>query len=677
MLKGPTRGKYNPKLRSFALTLHFYSPKAYNFVREEFNKSLPHPTTLTKWYQTVDGSPGFTQESLLTLKLKCSEANEKNIKLMCNLVMDEISIRKRIEWTGSKFTGYVDIATGLDSDCLPEAKEALVFMLVAVNAHWKIPIGYFLLDGLSGFERANLVKTCLSLVHESGILITSLTFDGAAANISMANILGAQISNMDKISPFFPHPVTNEKVFIFLDACHMLKLIRNCLGSQKVLNYKDTKIEWRYLENLVNLQNIEGLHAATKIRNRHLLWTQEKMKVKIAAQTLSKSVSDALLYLCEDLQIEEFREAQETANFIKIMNDFFDILNSRNMFAKYIYKRPLSPSTKSIFFRFLEDAIIYIKSLRLHGIPLLSSGRKTGFLGFIICAESLRGIYNLYVECETPLLKYIISYKFSQDHLEIFFSIIRSRGGHNNNPTARQFEATYKKLLIHAQIKGADTANAVALDATTILSCTSRCSLVGNDDNFHISDMNTVQIPDIANYQINDHDYVSSSDWHLTDYVVDVVEYIAGFVVKSVKTKVTCSKCLRIMESESSQSSLQMRKKYGRLINASWFVAEICKYAERYFRYMNKSKNIFNQKIGNVIVILINVTIENIPSRIYDLFGDHIFDEEPLENHSLGLVKLILKNYFNMRLHYECNKKQDNVCRIRHRLTKNILFQNQ
>ena len=67
-----------------------------------------------------------------------------------------------------------------------------------------------------------------------------------------------------------------------------------------------------------------------------------------------------------------------------------------------------------------------------------------GFLGFLLCIESLKKYNEKYVRVETPLLKFILTYKFSQDHLDIFFSAVRTRGGHNNNPSARQFEAIYK-----------------------------------------------------------------------------------------------------------------------------------------------------------------------------------------------------------------------------------------
>lgn len=66
-------------------------------------------------------------------------------------------------------------------------------MLVALNSNWKIPIGYFLLNGLSGSEKANLINTALTIVYDTGVLVKTLTFDGAASNISMATTLGAKL----------------------------------------------------------------------------------------------------------------------------------------------------------------------------------------------------------------------------------------------------------------------------------------------------------------------------------------------------------------------------------------------------------------------------------------------------------------------------------------------------
>lgn len=62
------RKKYSAELRTFALTLNFYSTKAYNYARKTFQTCLPSIKTISKWYQTVDGKPGFTKEAFIALK---------------------------------------------------------------------------------------------------------------------------------------------------------------------------------------------------------------------------------------------------------------------------------------------------------------------------------------------------------------------------------------------------------------------------------------------------------------------------------------------------------------------------------------------------------------------------------------------------------------------------------
>ena len=60
-----SRENYSPELRKFALTLHFYSPKAYKYVHDTFQLSLPHTSTLKTRYRAINGKPGLTEESFL------------------------------------------------------------------------------------------------------------------------------------------------------------------------------------------------------------------------------------------------------------------------------------------------------------------------------------------------------------------------------------------------------------------------------------------------------------------------------------------------------------------------------------------------------------------------------------------------------------------------------------
>lgn len=75
----------------------------------------------------------------------------------------------------------------------------------------------------------------------------------------------------------------------------------------------------------------------------------------------------------------------------------------------------------------------------------LNHNKKNGFLGFIVSVNSILHLYSLYVE--TDDLQQLKVYKFSQDRLELFFGSIRTRDGHNNNPTVREFRSAYRKLV--------------------------------------------------------------------------------------------------------------------------------------------------------------------------------------------------------------------------------------
>ena len=68
-------------------------------------------------------------------------------------MMDEMAIRKHVEWHGRNYRGLLDIGNGInESDSLPIARNALVFIVVAINRTWKVPCANFLVNGLDGKE---------------------------------------------------------------------------------------------------------------------------------------------------------------------------------------------------------------------------------------------------------------------------------------------------------------------------------------------------------------------------------------------------------------------------------------------------------------------------------------------------------------------------------------------
>lgn len=674
-----TQRSVTPELRSFALTLNFYSSSAYNYVRKKFNKCLPHPSTLRKWYTVVDGSPGITKESLVAIELKNDEMKSRGKNLICAMMLDEMCIKEDIHFNGKKNQGFIDFGMGMMEDCdnLPLAREALVIMLVALNSNWKIPIAYFLTNGLLGQEKANIVNLCLEAVHQTGAKVKTLTFDGASSNIMMATKLGANL-NISNCQPYFKHPITKENIHIFYDACHMLKLCRNTLGDWKVFFDKNgDAIKWQFFKSLVELQNEKDLHLATKIRNRHINYHKEKMKVKLAAQVFSSSVADAIDY-SKNIGLKEFSNSESTTFFCRMINNIFDFLNTRNFLGQTEYKKPIKLDKETFVDEFISTAIEYLKSLqtkvwnkkenKLNHIPIIESKRKTGFLGLIICLTSMSNFFKENIK--TKEIDFLLTYKTSQDHLEMFFSLIRTRGGFNNNPTASQFEAAYKRLIVHTELSQIATnsgTNCASQDSTSILhvSSTNKANnICNNDDIFSFAEIE------------NDSELFNKFDNLYNDkYINDVIEYIAGVVTKKVTKVIKCSVCISALMMDIQQNaSLINIKSRGALTKPNKNIAEICKIAEFTFRSFQHKIDI--QK--NIIEFLTIKSISSIQiTNYFNCLNEHIKTQDPLNHHTSQIIRLALKFYMTIRLHYLNKTKSEPVSRIRAVLTKAIHFRHQ
>ena len=66
------------------------------------------------------------------------------------------------------------------------------------------------------------------------------------------------------------------------------------------------------------MQIKDGLHAANKITDKHVYFENQKMRVSLAAQTLSRSVAVALRTI-RDLGYSQFKDCEATAEFIEVI----------------------------------------------------------------------------------------------------------------------------------------------------------------------------------------------------------------------------------------------------------------------------------------------------------------------------------------------------------------------
>ena len=55
----------------------------------------------------------------------------------------------------------------------------------------------------------------------------------------------------------------------------------------------------------------------------------------------------------------------------------------------------------------------------------------------------------------------LLSYKFSQDHLELLFSCLRSKGGWNNNPNSMQLKYNLRNMPFRNAVKASKNSNCI------------------------------------------------------------------------------------------------------------------------------------------------------------------------------------------------------------------------
>lgn len=428
LASGRNQRSYDEEVRSFCLTLHFYSARAYNYVRSKFNNNLPAVTTMRNWYASLNASPGFTLEAFEILKQKAERhKSETGEKLLCNLMVDETAIRRHAQWNPStmKFDGFVDVGDSSSDQCsLLLAKDALVFMVCGANDDFKIPISYFLINGMSGHERAAFSNQILIRLSEIGIEVVAIIFDGLPANITMCRILGADFENG---LAHIHDPIDKEKkIYVILDAAHMLKLARNCIGSRNLVDGNGNLIEWKYFVLLYDAQKSLPWNLGNKLSKTHLEWEKRKMSVRLAAETLSNSCADAMLFMKEECEL--FKNVDATAEYTRIINDIFDIMNSTKAEGGTKYKRAITKSNAQEMFSRFDTATNFLNELTtIEGTSVFSASISTAFFGLKVNMMNFRKIYREYVE--TDRMVALVTHRFSQDHLETFFGSIRSMGG--------------------------------------------------------------------------------------------------------------------------------------------------------------------------------------------------------------------------------------------------------
>ena len=131
----------------------------------------------------------------------------------CSVMLDGMSIRKHLDWDSKKaqMVGYVDLGAGALKE---EAKEAIVFLVVVLRGYWKVPLAYYMINGILGELQSQIVLSAVAGLHEIDIQCRTVVMDSHATNVKMAEILGCSV-RPDCIKSFFSHPDSGHQIYVF------------------------------------------------------------------------------------------------------------------------------------------------------------------------------------------------------------------------------------------------------------------------------------------------------------------------------------------------------------------------------------------------------------------------------------------------------------------------------
>ena len=685
----PQGMRYSNETREFALTFHHLSPRAYREFRHLL--SLPSEAIIRNWCSVMKCDPGFFYPVLAALKDKVSLGGELCGNEDITLLMDGMHIKKGVVWDpGAKASiGTVDFGGIIKNPSEPVlATEAIIMQVVGLRTGWKIPIGYILTNGSpEGKVLKTVLEVAITKLTDCGLNVVCITMDGATSNVEAFNELGAEVRNdVGKLKVTISHPLDScKQINIMLDPPHMMKLGRNALHKYKCFRSALGIIQWQHLGDLHNLQEKEGLRLSPKLSSKHIHYSNLQMKVYIAGQTLSRHNADALEYLKKGHFIlppgYDFSDTGATIEFLRNMNDLFDITNSHcHHKEKSFFKRPITPYNMGDKIKHLNRLIDYLTSLKtLNGRPLYKSRRKTFVIGFISAARSIINISKILFQSPlniVPHYKYFSTYRLQQDPLEHLIGNVRGCGGWNNNPDAVNIKYRMRKMVLPNHIMPSVHAN---------------CKIYPDTAHSSLFKIGTKKKKDVFEEDIPDVllDLSNHMDSQLSEFIKEVIYYMAGWLVRVISPHIRCALCLKALIHQNYQSDHSYSKPIVDDTKAEWIAFKnnggLVYASDGVFKVMLTSEKVFrvaqNLMSMNKSMIVYHVNQELSGLNLFPELKNHVYESGPHEDiHCTQLIKTIAGKYIETRIKTWCKKVNTNLKtvngNVREKNGRRILYSN-
>lgn len=210
--------------------------------------------------------------------------------------------------------------------------------------------------------------------------------------------------------------------------------------------------------------------------------------------------------------------------------------------------------------------------------------------------------------------------------------------GFNDNPTAQQFEAAYRKLLIHNDVVCSKKANVIE-PGTKILNVSSNRPASKNHDQEQVV-MNDIFLDEDFDDSFFAGSYIDDAHSHSLAYMASVLE---AKIIGGKRRLIKCEECVAtFIENELLEDSfIRFKARRSNVMQPCRSTFEICKIVDSYIKSCEERSSSYQ---AIVVQILRKLQFENLyPSSNFE---NHLL---PKFHHKYEFVKKIIELYMHMK----------------------------
>lgn len=579
----PQGYRYNSQLKQLALTIYFFGPIAYRFLKNILQ--LPTPRTLRRITQKIEIGTGLNDILFNSMELKFK--NLKEDAKDCVLCVDEMAIKTNLFYNLSK-DSIIGFNHSSEKKTYEPAKHVLCFMVRSLNYKWKQPVAYYFINNsCTGIPLQNTIFAVISRLQSISVNIRVFTTDQGSNFYSFANKMYVTSER-----PYFF--VNGFKIYYVFDAPHLLKSTRNNFFKYN-LEVFNNMTDKKYLNDFYKAD--QGINrCAPKLTDAHINpGPFQKMKVSYASQVFSATVAAGMRSCVEYGKLP--RAAETTVNFIEYMDKLFDILNSRTKAASKELNLPFKNTTQQrdhlimMIDIFNNMRVIDTKIIDGNTTHIDVSERMKFINGWKITINSLLQLWD---EIQTPGYT-LCTYRLNQDCLENMFGNFRNQNGNNVNPTPIQFYWAFKKVFFLHYFKHSDGANCLE-DLDEIF------TNIGDTTTPTLNNSNTL-FPEKNSYSCNNL-RVGTLDYRDLEFTSrNALSYVSGYFIKKCLEKHTCDTCLEFAKSQNNidESFLFTHfKAYQNEVKSAYGQLNVP--PDSFLNYINELDNIFTDNFSTLAI---------------------------------------------------------------------------